>query len=233
MSLDSWLYFSSMTEKLKALVLLHFHIVKSRYVMSFYPASVGGVRCLGQTRYSPDIHPNQGPETLNPRDFNLFLCQPWSPLNSPPPTSITAVLYTSLKTPVVFEVAPSARVVAHLLGKNTLPKAFSMALVPVQVDKYPPYPPDKFKEPPPVVVTPSEGWPAPYYLEDGLRKVRPYHYTYNTSCKERWRGREILDVFGSEFRDREISYYVGLTGLNLQCFSYSDIKPRKMQLNGA
>ncbi|KAI1308558.1 pseudouridine synthase [Xylaria venustula] len=54
---------------------------------------------------------------------------------------------------------------------------------------------------------PDPGWPAPYYLENGLRRVAPYHYTYNTWCKERWRGREVLDVFESEFRDRPVAYY--------------------------
>lgn len=51
------------------------------------------------------------------------------------------------------------------------------------------------------------GWPAPYYLDNGLRRVAPYDYTYNTWCKERWRGRELLDIFESEFRDRPIAYY--------------------------
>jgi tRNA pseudouridine synthase 9 len=85
-----------------------------------------------------------------------------------------------------------------------------MALVPSPVrDKYPPLPDDIFpwKEPPKVVITPCNPWPPPYYLEDGLRKVTPYHYTYNTFCKERWRGREILDIFASEFRDRPQEYY--------------------------
>ncbi|KAF1847006.1 DRAP deaminase [Cucurbitaria berberidis CBS 394.84] len=85
-----------------------------------------------------------------------------------------------------------------------------MALVPSPPrDKYPPLPDDKFpwKDPPPVVITPCDPWPPPYYLEDGLRKVTPYHYTYNTFCKQRWRGREILDIFASEFRDRPTEYY--------------------------
>ncbi|KAH6613819.1 pseudouridine synthase [Chaetomium sp. MPI-SDFR-AT-0129] len=54
---------------------------------------------------------------------------------------------------------------------------------------------------------PSYVWPHPYYYEDGLRRVSPYFYTYNTWCKERWRGREMLDVFQSEFRDRPLEYY--------------------------
>ncbi|KAH7139056.1 pseudouridine synthase [Dendryphion nanum] len=85
-----------------------------------------------------------------------------------------------------------------------------MALVPAPPppDKYPPYV-DKhpFTEPPPVIITPCDPWPPPYYLEDGLRKVKPYHFTYNTNCKQRWRNREILDIFASEFRDRPTEYY--------------------------
>ena len=85
-----------------------------------------------------------------------------------------------------------------------------MALVPSpEREKYPPLPDDTFpwKEPPKVITPPCNPWPPPYYLEDGLRKVTPYHFTYNTFCKERWRGREILDIFSSEFRDRPTEYY--------------------------
>ena len=68
--------------------------------------------------------------------------------------------------------------------------------------------PEAVSSPPKVVTTPCDPWPRPYYLEDGLRKVRPYHFTYNTYCKERWRGRELLDIFATEFRDRPQAYYV-------------------------
>lgn len=61
--------------------------------------------------------------------------------------------------------------------------------------------------PPAVAVTPCDPWPRPYYLENGLRRVAPYHYTYNTFCKQRWRDREILDIFSTEFRDRSREYY--------------------------
>lgn len=64
------------------------------------------------------------------------------------------------------------------------------------------------KPPPKVVVTPADPWPRPYVHEDGLRKVKPYHFTYNTNCKQRWRGRELLDIFAMEFRDRPLAYYV-------------------------
>ncbi|GME28709.1 RNA-binding protein [Neofusicoccum parvum] len=67
--------------------------------------------------------------------------------------------------------------------------------------------PETFEPPPAVITTPCDPWPRPYYLENGLRRVRPYHYTYNTYCKERWRGRELLDIFSSEFRDRPTEYY--------------------------
>ncbi|KAB8360822.1 hypothetical protein FH972_024556 [Carpinus fangiana] len=61
--------------------------------------------------------------------------------------------------------------------------------------------------PPDVAVTPSDPWPRPYYLEGGLRRVQPYHFTYNTYCKERWRGKPLIDIFASEFRDRPLAYY--------------------------
>ncbi|POS86349.1 pseudouridine synthase [Erysiphe pulchra] len=62
-------------------------------------------------------------------------------------------------------------------------------------------------EPPSVIIPPCDPWPRPYILENGLRRVAPYHFTYNTYCKQRWRGRELLDIFASEFRDRSIEYY--------------------------
>lgn len=49
--------------------------------------------------------------------------------------------------------------------------------------------------------------PAPYYVEDGFLRVRPYWFTYKTYCKERWRGRRLIDVFEAEFRDRPLEYY--------------------------
>jgi tRNA pseudouridine synthase 9 len=65
--------------------------------------------------------------------------------------------------------------------------------------------------PPDVAITPcGDMWPKPYFFQDGLRRVEPYHFTYKTNVKERWRGREILDIFASEFRDRPMDYYVRL-----------------------
>ncbi|RDA95704.1 hypothetical protein CP533_1166 [Ophiocordyceps camponoti-saundersi (nom. inval.)] len=57
-------------------------------------------------------------------------------------------------------------------------------------------------------VTPvQQVWPPPTFIDDGLRRVQPYHWTYNTYCKERWRGRQLIQVFESEFRDRSLDYY--------------------------
>ena len=44
-------------------------------------------------------------------------------------------------------------------------------------------------------------------IEGPLRKIKPYYFTYKTFCKERWRDRKLLDVFVSEFRDRDEQYY--------------------------
>ena len=38
-----------------------------------------------------------------------------------------------------------------------------------------------------------------YYFENGLRKVYPYYFGWNTTAKERWFGRTLLDIYTSEF----------------------------------
>ena len=69
------------------------------------------------------------------------------------------------------------------------------------------YPPSPIVTPDTSVTPVGDPWPRPYYLENGLRRVAPYHYTYNTFCKQRWRNRALLDIFASEFRDRDRAYY--------------------------
>ncbi|KAH7313852.1 pseudouridine synthase [Stachybotrys elegans] len=59
-----------------------------------------------------------------------------------------------------------------------------------------------------VLITPvGDPWPRPFYIDGDLRRMKPYHYTYNTRCKERWRGRSLIEIFESEFRDRPLEYY--------------------------
>lgn len=69
--------------------------------------------------------------------------------------------------------------------------------------------PPKVSESDEPLITPvGDPWPRPYHFEgDGLRRVVPYHYTYNTHCKERWRNRPLLEIYESEFRDRPLEYY--------------------------
>ncbi|KAH9885167.1 pseudouridine synthase [Xylariomycetidae sp. FL2044] len=75
-------------------------------------------------------------------------------------------------------------------------------------------------------------WPRPYYLENGLRRVAPYHYTYNTWCKERWRGRQILDIFESEFRDRPLEYYKNAIETGKVCVNGKAVSPSHLLKNG-
>lgn len=90
----------------------------------------------------------------------------------------------------------------------------------------------QFDEPPPVVVTPCNPFPRPYYLEAGLRRVAPYHFTYNTWCKERWRGRRLIDIFGSEFRDRPLEYYRAAMESGLVMVNGKVIGPDHVLKNG-
>lgn len=46
-----------------------------------------------------------------------------------------------------------------------------------------------------------------YYYENGLRKVYPYYFDFTSYVKERWFGREILEVFASEFHSEPREYY--------------------------
>ena len=111
-------------------------------------------------------------------------------------------------------LAPSARISA-LLARKGLLSPRDMALVVAEPlialndgNKTSQQKAEAPSLPPEVITTPCDPWPRPYYLEDNLRKVHPYHFTYNTYCKERWRGRPLLDIFATEFRDRPQAYYV-------------------------
>lgn len=49
----------------------------------------------------------------------------------------------------------------------------------------------------------------PNGLHPMLRYCRPYWWPYRTFVKQRWIGRQLLEVVASEFRDRSVDYYVG------------------------
>lgn len=39
-----------------------------------------------------------------------------------------------------------------------------------------------------------------YYVENSLRKVYPYVFTYYSYCKGRWVGKKLKELFAKEFR---------------------------------
>ncbi|KAB5515268.1 pseudouridine synthase [Coniochaeta sp. 2T2.1] len=85
---------------------------------------------------------------------------------------------------------------------------------------------------PAAFTTANNPWPAPYYLENGLRRVAPYHYTYKTWCKQRWRGRQLLEVFESEFRDRSAEYYKEAMETGLVAVNGKAVGPHHVLKNG-
>ncbi|KAI1502608.1 RluA family pseudouridine synthase [Biscogniauxia marginata] len=85
---------------------------------------------------------------------------------------------------------------------------------------------------PPLITPCGDAWPRPYYIENGLRRVAPYHYTYNTWCKQRWIGREILDVFESEFRDRPVEYYRNAMETGKICINGKPVSGSHILKNG-
>ncbi|KAF9929941.1 hypothetical protein FBU30_001100 [Linnemannia zychae] len=40
-----------------------------------------------------------------------------------------------------------------------------------------------------------------------LRKIQPYYFKYQTYAKGRWLGRKLIEVFNTEFRDRDNTFY--------------------------
>ena len=49
---------------------------------------------------------------------------------------------------------------------------------------------------------------SPTRANTGLRKTEPYWYEFQTYAKQRWFGRELLEIFTTEFRDRTKEYYI-------------------------
>lgn len=48
---------------------------------------------------------------------------------------------------------------------------------------------------------PEDNEDSTYYMRDGLRRVYPYNYLYQSYAKRRWVGRKLRDVLKEEFRD--------------------------------
>ncbi|KAK4191168.1 mitochondrial tRNA pseudouridine(32) synthase [Podospora australis] len=86
--------------------------------------------------------------------------------------------------------------------------------------------------PPPTLFKPIPPEPRAYYFEDGLRRVAPYFYTYNTWCKERWRGRQLIEVFESEFRDRPLEYYRAAMEAGQVAINGKTVGPDYVLVNG-
>jgi len=147
-------------------------------------------------------------EWLNPDGLNDFVWQKYRQRSFAKAQTLSP--YTVL-------LAQSPRILAHLARRGRLG---TMAMTVVE----PPFlePTPNPAPPPEVITTPCDPWPRPYYLEGGLRRVAPYHFTYNTNCKQRWRGREILEIFGDEFRDRPVEYYVRAHISLSVCLSLTD-----------
>ncbi|KAK7754678.1 DRAP deaminase [Diatrype stigma] len=78
----------------------------------------------------------------------------------------------------------------------------------------------------------DDPWPRPYIIEDGLRRVAPYHYTYNTFVKQRWIGRTLIEVFESEFRDRPLAYYRNAMETGQICVNRAVASPDHVLDNG-
>ncbi|XP_045191529.2 pseudouridylate synthase RPUSD2-like [Mercenaria mercenaria] len=54
-----------------------------------------------------------------------------------------------------------------------------------------------------------------YYLENGLRKVYPYYYTFGSFVKGRWMGKTVLEVYKSEFKQTGVDPETEITSGNI------------------
>ncbi|KAJ3325694.1 RNA pseudouridylate synthase domain containing protein 2 [Boothiomyces sp. JEL0866] len=65
------------------------------------------------------------------------------------------------------------------------------------------------REPPKSKKTRAEpnNQPPEYFFENGLRKVKPYNFVYQTYAKQRWLGMTIFGIFEKEFQDMPSKYY--------------------------
>ncbi|XP_037297964.1 RNA pseudouridylate synthase domain-containing protein 2 isoform X2 [Manduca sexta] len=64
-----------------------------------------------------------------------------------------------------------------------------------------------------------------YYIENGLRKVYPYYFTFTTFTKGRWVGERILDVFAREFRAHPAAEYERCIRAGTLTVNYERVDP--------
>lgn len=64
-----------------------------------------------------------------------------------------------------------------------------------------------------------------YYMENGLRKVYPYYFTFTTFTKGRWVGEKILDVFAREFRAHPAAEYERCIRAGTLTVNYERVDP--------
>ncbi|XP_052747111.1 pseudouridylate synthase RPUSD2 isoform X3 [Bicyclus anynana] len=64
-----------------------------------------------------------------------------------------------------------------------------------------------------------------YYIENGLRKVYPYYFTFTTFTKGRWVGEKILDVFAREFRAHPAAEYERCIRAGTLTVNYDRVDP--------
>jgi len=71
-----------------------------------------------------------------------------------------------------------------------------------------------------------------WYFQNGLRKVQPYLFEFSTFAKERWRGRSVIDVFSTDFRDRSPEYYAHAVASGVIKINGKNIKKDVIIRNG-
>lgn len=69
------------------------------------------------------------------------------------------------------------------------------------------------------VVIKTSKEPGAEHFTPGLKRVPMYWHPYRTMAKQRWWGREILELVSTEFRDRSIEYYVSEIAMASKMYS--------------
>jgi hypothetical protein len=115
-----------------------------------------------------------------------------------------------LNEPPPFKIKASLIPVARLVYSRKLHFYFNprpaMSQISDGEDAKPPTPlaPTDLKD----MVNKTSRKPGAEHFTPGLKRVPMYWHPYQTMAKQRWWGREILELVSTEFRDRSIEYYV-------------------------